>query len=579
MRDVARVAGVAVETVYSNFGSKIGAVARRHRRGGGRRHRADPARGTAGVRRARSRAAVRPGSVPRRGWSVRFTSAPPGSAGRCGRRRRATPSWRSGWQRRRSGAAERRPGRASDRRRPISDTTRDGLWAVLGMEVYQLLVVRAGWSADALRGLVGETRSAVCCGRWERRRDERCTGCAGRHADDGHRPRRAATRPRPCDRCALDGALPRGSAADRDRRPRRLDDGFPRRPPPRRGCRAVATGAQPQSPGRATARRHGSRPWPRRSRWSRPARPPPTPTAAERPTRHESSCSKRWEVCARRCSRTSNARSTRRCHSSRSASPPRNGTPSTSSTSSSPSRCRSSASKATGCSMGSIPNAASSWSIRYRRSPDSCSCTASPVAIDGTRRPAGVRPAARSGSRSTSYGPAATLPRRIPRTGHVDIVVDAPIDAVWNVVTDVTRVGEWSHECRRVEWLDGATDRVARGALSRHEQGGSLDVEPHQRSPRRRRTAHVRVANRARPSGFPTAASGGSSSSPSTRGTRITQSFQVIRAPAVLAALYAIIVPSPSRSHRRPHRRPPPPRRARRREAGSPAAAAETAPG
>src|SRR4029453_17440303 len=46
-------------------------------------------------------------------------------------------------------------------------------------------------------------------------------------------------------------------------------------------------------------------------------------------------------------------------------------------------------------------------------------------------------------SRSTSYGPVATLPRRIPRTGSVDIVVDAPIGAVWNVVADVTRRGRW----------------------------------------------------------------------------------------------------------------------------------------
>ena len=41
--------------------------------------------------------------------------------------------------------------------------------------------------------------------------------------------------------------------------------------------------------------------------------------------------------------------------------------------------------------------------------------------------------------------------------------------------------------------------RVARSALSRDQQGGSLDVESRQRSPRRRRAAHVRVANRADP--------------------------------------------------------------------------------
>ena len=40
---------------------------------------------------------------------------------------------------------------------PITDTTRDGLWAVLGMEVYQLLVVQAGWSADRYEDWLGDT--------------------------------------------------------------------------------------------------------------------------------------------------------------------------------------------------------------------------------------------------------------------------------------------------------------------------------------------------------------------------------------------------------------------------------------
>ena len=39
--------------------------------------------------------------------------------------------------------------------------------------------------------------------------------------------------------------------------------------------------------------------------------------------------------------------------------------------------------------------------------------------------------------------------------------VEAPSTAspaqVWSVVADVTRTGEWSHECRQVELLDGAT--------------------------------------------------------------------------------------------------------------------------
>jgi uncharacterized protein YndB with AHSA1/START domain len=37
------------------------------------------------------------------------------------------------------------------------------------------------------------------------------------------------------------------------------------------------------------------------------------------------------------------------------------------------------------------------------------------------------------------------------------VTVAAPIESVWKVVADVTRTGEWSHECHRVAWLGEAT--------------------------------------------------------------------------------------------------------------------------
>jgi hypothetical protein len=50
-----------------------------------------------------------------------------------------------------------------------------------------------------------------------------------------------------------------------------------------------------------------------------------------------------------------------------------------------------------------------------------------------------------------------TPTRAVQPVGRVETVVSAPINAVWGVISDVTRTGEWSHECRRVEWLHGAT--------------------------------------------------------------------------------------------------------------------------
>ncbi len=135
------------------------------------------------------------------------------------------------------------------------------------------------------------------------------------------------------------------------------------------------------------------------------------------------------------------------------------------------------------------------------------------------------------------------LPRRIPRTGRVETVVAAPIDAVWNVVTDVTRVGEWSHECRRVEWLDGATN-AAPGVRFR----GTNKAGPWTWS----RINEVLVADEPRTFAwrtvptllFPDSSEWRIELEPVDGGTRITQSFEVVRAPAVLAALYAIVVPT-----------------------------------
>ncbi len=40
-------------------------------------------------------------------------------------------------------------------------------------------------------------------------------------------------------------------------------------------------------------------------------------------------------------------------------------------------------------------------------------------------------------------------------------MIGARPEAVWALVSDVTRMGEWSPECVRCEWLDGASSAVA----------------------------------------------------------------------------------------------------------------------
>jgi uncharacterized protein YndB with AHSA1/START domain len=44
-----------------------------------------------------------------------------------------------------------------------------------------------------------------------------------------------------------------------------------------------------------------------------------------------------------------------------------------------------------------------------------------------------------------------------PMTGEVSVRMDAPPDEVWSLVSDVTRIGEFSPETFEAEWTHGAT--------------------------------------------------------------------------------------------------------------------------
>lgn len=52
------------------------------------------------------------------------------------------------------------------------------------------------------------------------------------------------------------------------------------------------------------------------------------------------------------------------------------------------------------------------------------------------------------------------------RNCEANVFVEAPPSAVWEVVSDVTRVGEWSGECRGCSWV-GQADSASPGARFR----------------------------------------------------------------------------------------------------------------
>ena len=53
------------------------------------------------------------------------------------------------------------------------------------------------------------------------------------------------------------------------------------------------------------------------------------------------------------------------------------------------------------------------------------------------------------------------------RTGSVRTHVDAPAEKVWELLSTLERMGEWSPECYRVEWQDGAVSPAVPGAQFR----------------------------------------------------------------------------------------------------------------
>ena len=63
---------------------------------------------------------------------------------------------------------------------------------------------------------------------------------------------------------------------------------------------------------------------------------------------------------------------------------------------------------------------------------------------------------ANPGELATPPGPADNLGMQRGTTGEAQVHIEAPPDTVYAVVSDVTRMGEWSPETTKCEWLDGA---------------------------------------------------------------------------------------------------------------------------
>ncbi|MFL6205122.1 MAG: SRPBCC family protein [Acidimicrobiales bacterium] len=117
----------------------------------------------------------------------------------------------------------------------------------------------------------------------------------------------------------------------------------------------------------------------------------------------------------------------------------------------------------------------------------------------------------------------------VPTTASRSIHIAAPPEVVYDLVSDVTRTGEWSPECRSCEWLD-EPGQVGSRFKGHNRQGPA----------RWTTTARVRAADRPRTFGFATLFKDADSTrwtydiAPSAGGTTLTESFESVDAPALI---------------------------------------------
>jgi hypothetical protein len=131
----------------------------------------------------------------------------------------------------------------------------------------------------------------------------------------------------------------------------------------------------------------------------------------------------------------------------------------------------------------------------------------------------------------------------LKKSSRVEALTAATPEQVWSVLADVTRVGEWSHECRSATWLGDATtaaagarftggNRVGRTRWSRQNEIVTADAPRELAwrtvlSPIYRDSTEWRVRLE-----------------PHEGGTRIVQTYQVLRLNPVFERLiYAVMKP------------------------------------
>ena len=125
----------------------------------------------------------------------------------------------------------------------------------------------------------------------------------------------------------------------------------------------------------------------------------------------------------------------------------------------------------------------------------------------------------------------------MPSTAEVSVDIDAPPADVYDLVADITRMGEWSPECVGAEWV-GTPGAVGARFKGRNRRGLL------------RWTTTVEVLAADRPTEFAFATLNGQQHGtrwryrlePNGEGTRLTESFEAVSMPWIIAQVDRFIV-------------------------------------
>lgn len=127
-------------------------------------------------------------------------------------------------------------------------------------------------------------------------------------------------------------------------------------------------------------------------------------------------------------------------------------------------------------------------------------------------------------------------------------VIGASLDRIYDLVSDLPRMGEWSPECERVEWTGGTTVAAEGDRFVGHNRGGPFGMM------RWSRRGRILAADPGREFAFVTEEGGRESTVWRYRfetvegGTRVTESYEVRWIPA-----WARLLDIPTNRHRELH--------------------------